>query len=101
MADYNRYAANALAFWQGSQIVKSDSSSGSAGTVYAIVLPILDASFVIGQAGPFIQSFSAAASAGRRILSLINYPDIPIDVYSKRGIPAGNNTLGPREGHYF
>lgn len=56
---------------------------------------ILDASFVIGQAGPFIQSFSAAASAGRRILSLIDYPDIPIDVYSKDGIPANQQTLGP------
>jgi ATP-binding cassette, subfamily B (MDR/TAP), member 1 len=63
--------------------------------VYAIVFLILDASFVIGQAGPFIQSFSAAASAGRRILSLIDYPDIPIDVYSKDGILADQQTLGP------
>ncbi|TVY16808.1 Phosphatidylcholine translocator ABCB4 [Lachnellula arida] len=88
------YAANALAFWQGSRIADS-SSDGGAGTVYAIVFLILDASFVIGQAGPFIQSFSAAASAGRRILSLIDYPDIPIDVYSKDGISADQQTLGP------
>jgi ATP-binding cassette, subfamily B (MDR/TAP), member 1 len=83
-----------LAFWQGSQIVKSDRSSGGAGTVYAIVFLILDASFVIGQAGPFIQSFSQAASAGRRILDLIDYPDIPIDVYSKSGLPASQETFG-------
>ncbi|TVY46933.1 Leptomycin B resistance protein [Lachnellula occidentalis] len=88
------YAANALAFWQGS-IIAHSSSDGGAGTVYAIVFLILDASFVIGQAGPFIQSFSAAASAGRRILSLIDYPDIPIDVYSKDGILADQQTLGP------
>jgi ATP-binding cassette subfamily B (MDR/TAP) protein 1 len=69
--------------------------------VYAIVLLILDASFVIGQAGPFIQSFSAAASAGGRILSLINYPDIPIDVYSKRGILANNKTFGPEKDIVF
>ncbi|TVY37428.1 Phosphatidylcholine translocator [Lachnellula subtilissima] len=90
------YAANALAFWQGSKIAES-SSNGGAGTVYAIVFLILDASFVIGQAGPFIQSFSAAASAGRRILSLIDYPDIPIDVYSKDGLPADQQTLGPEK----
>jgi ABC-type multidrug transport system fused ATPase/permease subunit len=83
-----------LAFWQGSKIVKSDRSSGGAGTVYAIVFLILDASFVIGQAGPFIQSFSQAASAGRRILDLIDYPDIPIDVYSKSGLPASQETFG-------
>jgi ABC-type multidrug transport system fused ATPase/permease subunit len=77
--------------------VKSSGSSGGAGTVYAIVFLILDASFVIGQAGPFIQSFSAATSAGRRILSLIDYPDIPIDVYSKEGIPADQETLGPEK----
>ncbi|TVY84624.1 Phosphatidylcholine translocator ABCB4 [Lachnellula suecica] len=91
------YAANALAFWEGSQIVKNSTSGGSAGTVYAIVFLILDASFVIGSAGPFIQSFSAAASAGRRILSLIDYPDIPIDVYSKEGIMADKETMGPEK----
>jgi ATP-binding cassette, subfamily B (MDR/TAP), member 1 len=90
-----RYAANALAFWQGSQIIKRDGSAGSAGTIYAIVFLILDASFVIGQAGPFIQSFSAAASAGRRIFSLIDYPDVPIDVYSNRGVKADDDTFGP------
>jgi ATP-binding cassette subfamily B (MDR/TAP) protein 1 len=88
------YAANALAFWEGSQLVKSDRSSGGAGTIYAIVFLILDASFVIGQAGPFIQSFSQAASAGRRILDLIDYPEIPIDIYSKIGLPASQETFG-------
>jgi ABC-type multidrug transport system fused ATPase/permease subunit len=86
------YAANALAFWQGLKIAQD--GSGSAGTVYAIVFLILDASFVIGSAGPFIQSFAQAASAGRRILSLIDHPDIPIDVYSKEGIPADEKTFG-------
>jgi ATP-binding cassette subfamily B (MDR/TAP) protein 1 len=93
--NFYRYAANSLAFWQGSKIVKESSSSGSAGTVYAIVFLILDASFVIGSAGPFIQSFSAAASAGKRILSLIDYPGIPIDVYSENGTKADDETFGP------
>ncbi|PVH82159.1 ABC transporter-like protein [Cadophora sp. DSE1049] len=89
------YAANALAFWQGARIIRDSNGNGSAGTVYAIVFLILDASFVIGQAGPFIQSFSQAASAGSRIFSLIDYPDIAIDVYSKYGVQADDETFGP------
>lgn len=77
--------------------MKSESSSGGAGTVYAIVFLILDASFVIGQAGPFIQSFSQAASAGRRILDLIDYPDIAIDIYSKLGHRASKETFAPKK----
>lgn len=74
--------------------MKSD-RSGGAGTIYAIVFLILDASFVIGQAGPFIQSFSQAASAGRRIFDLIDYPDIPVDVYSKQGLRASQENFAP------
>jgi ATP-binding cassette subfamily B (MDR/TAP) protein 1 len=77
--------------------VKSEPSSGGAGTVYAIVFLILDASFVMGQAGPFIQSFSQAASAGRRILDLIDYPDISIDIYSKLGHRASKETFAPEK----
>ncbi|KUJ06999.1 P-loop containing nucleoside triphosphate hydrolase protein [Mollisia scopiformis] len=91
------YAANALAYWQGSKLVRNNISTGSAGTVYAIVFLILDASFVIGAAGPFIQSFSHAATAGNRIYSLIDYPDIPIDVYSQDGVRADDDTFGPNK----
>jgi ABC-type multidrug transport system fused ATPase/permease subunit len=59
------------------------------------VFLILDASFVIGAAGPFIQSFSQAASAGRRIFAIIDYPKIPIDVYSEDGVSADEKTFGP------
>lgn len=90
-----RYAANALAFWQGARIIRDSNGNGSAGTVYAIVFLILDASFVIGSAGPFIQSFSQAATAGGRIFKLIDYPDIPIDVYSKEGIQVHDEVFGP------
>lgn len=91
----NRFSANALAFFEGSRIVRDEMSSGNAGTVYAIVFLILDAAFVIGQAGPFVQSFANAADAGQRILSLIDHPDIPIDVYSKRGISADAKAFEP------
>lgn len=74
------YAANAPAFWQGSQIAKDESSS-NAGTVYAIVFLILDASFVIRGAGPLIRPFAQATSAGRRIF---NYPDIRINMTQRK-----------------
>ena len=86
-----------MAFWQGARIIRDSDGNGSAGTVYAIVFLILDASFVIGQAGPFIQSFTQAASAGSRIFGLIDYPDIPIDVYSKDGVRADDETFGPEK----
>ncbi|RFU29862.1 hypothetical protein B7463_g6468, partial [Scytalidium lignicola] len=83
------YAANALAFWEGSRILKTDPGvKGGAGTIYAIVFLILDASFVIGQAGPFIQTFALAASAGRRIFDVIDHPNVPIDVNSEDGVQA-------------
>ncbi|KAF7903753.1 uncharacterized protein EAF01_006802 [Botrytis porri] len=83
---------NAVAFWQGSKMINSGSSS-SAGTVYAIVFLILDASFVIGAAGPFVQSFANVASARQRIFDLIDYPNIPINVYSEEGISYDSETL--------
>lgn len=49
---------------------------------------------MIGRPGPFIQSFSQAASAGRRILDLIDYPDISINVYSKQGLQASQKNFG-------
>ena len=63
--------------------------------MYAIVFLILDASFVIASFGPFVQSFAQAASAGRRIFSVIDHPDIAIDVYSTEGVQADHTTFRP------
>lgn len=88
-----RFSANALAFWEGSRLIGDDPGSGAAGTIYAIVFLILDASFVIGQCGPFIQIFAGAATAGKRILDVIDHPITDIDVYSKAGVVADGKTL--------
>lgn len=83
------YAANALAFWEGSRLIASGSitAGDGAGTVYTVVLLILDASFVVGQFGPFLQTFALAAAAGQKIISLLDRPDSPINVYSTEGLP--------------
>lgn len=62
------YAANGLAFYVGSGMAKD----GGAGTVYAVCLLILDASFVVGQFAPFLEMFARAASAGEEIKDLIH-----------------------------
>lgn len=62
------FAANALAFYIGSRL----SSRGNAGTVYAVVFLILDASFVVGQFAPFLEIFARAASAKSHIQDLFD-----------------------------
>lgn len=60
-AYFTAYAANGLAFYVGSQM--ADVDGGNAGTIYAVVFLILDASFVVGQFAPFLEIFARAASA--------------------------------------
>ncbi|CAK3922291.1 related to multidrug resistance [Lecanosticta acicola] len=62
------FAANALAFYVGSRL----STGGNAGTVYAVVFLILDASFVVGQFAPFLEIFARAASAKAQIQDLLD-----------------------------
>lgn len=62
------YAANGLAFFVGSGMAEN----GGAGTVYAVCLLILDASFVVGQFAPFLEMFARAASAGEEIKDLVD-----------------------------
>jgi ABC-type multidrug transport system fused ATPase/permease subunit len=80
------YSANALAFWYGNRLrLASDNPSGEAGTIYAVVFLILDASFVVGQIGPFIQTFALAAAAGQTVFSVLDRSPSEIDVYSNEG----------------
>lgn len=61
------YSANGLAFYVGSNMT----ADGGAGTVYAVCLLILDASFVVGQFAPFLEIFARAAGAGEEISDLV------------------------------
>ncbi|KAI1665973.1 Leptomycin B resistance protein pmd1 [Pyrenophora tritici-repentis] len=79
------YATNALAFWYGDRL---RDGSAEAGTIYAVVFLILDASFVIGSFGPFIQTFAMAAAAGAAVLEVLDHPPSEIDAYTTKGKPA-------------
>jgi ABC-type multidrug transport system fused ATPase/permease subunit len=76
------YATNALAFWYGDRL---RDGSAEAGTIYAVVFLILDASFMLGSFGPFIQTFAMSAAAGQSVLEVLDYPAASIDVYSAKG----------------
>jgi ABC-type multidrug transport system fused ATPase/permease subunit len=78
------YATNALAFWYGDRL---RDGSAEAGTIYAVVFLILDASFVVGSFGPFIQTFAMAAAAGAAVMDILDHPASEIDVYSHKGKP--------------
>lgn len=83
------YSVNALAFYEGSRLT----SGGGAGTIYAVVFLILDASFVVGQFGPFIQIFAQAASAGGKVFEILNHKACKIDVYKNEGDRCNQETF--------
>ncbi|KAE8271517.1 hypothetical protein A4X09_0g827 [Tilletia walkeri] len=74
------YSANALAFFSGSRIIsqQSDSTTSTVGNVYTVIFLLLDASFIVGQITPYLQTFQSAGGAGQHILRIINRSS-PID----------------------
>ncbi|KAI4120369.1 MAG: hypothetical protein LQ338_007068 [Usnochroma carphineum] len=68
------YSANAVAFWQGSREISRAAEDGAsdvtAGAVYTVIFVLLDASFVISQVSPFLQTFGAAAAAAQTLSSV-------------------------------
>ncbi|KAL1311276.1 hypothetical protein AAFC00_001463 [Neodothiora populina] len=86
------YAANALAFWEGSNIAIA-TEAHNAGTIYAVVFLILDAAFVVGQFGPFLGVFATAAASGEKIFAILDRPQPDIDVYSTQGSTPDENTM--------
>ncbi|PGH19361.1 hypothetical protein AJ80_04001 [Polytolypa hystricis UAMH7299] len=65
------FSANALAFWQGSikiaDAVASGSVGNSVGTTYTVIFLLVDASLILSQIAPFVQSFDSAAVAFRKL----------------------------------
>ncbi|KNC98873.1 uncharacterized protein SPPG_05840 [Spizellomyces punctatus DAOM BR117] len=88
------YCGNALAFWQGAEMIVRDSVEG-AGTVYTVIFLVLDSSLVVGEFAPFIQTFSFAAAAGSRLFSAIDRTPA-IDSSPNAGTPV-TDCLGEME----
>ncbi|TPX66385.1 hypothetical protein SpCBS45565_g04512 [Spizellomyces sp. 'palustris'] len=77
------YSSNALAYWKGSRLIVDNSMSG-AGDIFTVIFMMLDSSFIIGHFSPFLQTFSFAAGAGRKLLDTIDRTS-PIDPTSDAG----------------
>ncbi|KAL4928512.1 ABC transporter ATP-binding protein [Aspergillus undulatus] len=71
------FSANALAFWQGSTKIANAVENGTGATVgntYTVILVLVDASLILSQVAPFLQSFDAAAVAFKKLRKDIERP---------------------------
>ncbi|SPO26168.1 related to multidrug resistance protein 4 [Ustilago trichophora] len=66
------YSANALAFFSGSNLIASSGNPSTVGSVYTVIFLLLDASFIVGQIAPYLQTFSAASGAGQSLRATID-----------------------------
>ncbi|KAL4972664.1 P-loop containing nucleoside triphosphate hydrolase protein [Aspergillus desertorum] len=87
------FSANALAFWQGSikiaGAVEGGAEGDTVGSTYTVILVLVDASLILSQVAPFLQSFDAAAVAFKKLERDIERPS-PIDGTADAGlVPAG------------
>ncbi|GME48115.1 ABC multidrug transporter [Neofusicoccum parvum] len=61
------YAANALAFWEGSRIIAAavgrDSAGATVGTIFTVIFILVDATLVLSQVAPYLQVFGAASAS--------------------------------------
>lgn len=72
------YSANALAFFSGSNLIAASGNPSTVGSVYTVIFLLLDASFIVGQIAPYLQTFSAASGAGQALRETIDQHS-PID----------------------
>ncbi|RDW70658.1 ABC transporter ATP-binding protein [Aspergillus mulundensis] len=83
------FSANALAFWQGSTKIADAVEAGgegvTVGNTYTVILVLVDASLILSQVAPFLQSFDAAAVAFKKLEKDIERPS-PIDGTAEIGL---------------
>ncbi|KAL2815850.1 P-loop containing nucleoside triphosphate hydrolase protein [Aspergillus cavernicola] len=87
------FSANALAFWQGStKIANAVAGGGSGVTVgntYTVILVLVDASLILSQVAPFLQSFDAASVAFKKLEKDIQRPSTIDGTVDAGFIPTG------------
>ncbi|WPG99455.1 multidrug resistance protein 1-like protein [Acrodontium crateriforme] len=66
------YSINALAFFVGSRMANEGHRGGEAGTVFAVVLLILDSSFVVAQFAPYMDIFARATAVRETLQDLFD-----------------------------
>ncbi|KAK5193488.1 hypothetical protein LTR92_006857 [Exophiala xenobiotica] len=91
------YAADALAFWQGSHMiadaVEDDGRGTTVGSVFTIIFVLVDASLILSQLTPFLAIFAAASASFARLKQDIDRPST-IDGTADTGLRVPANTTG-------
>ncbi|KAJ5770735.1 uncharacterized protein N7511_002786 [Penicillium nucicola] len=92
------YAANALAFWQGSRtiansVAKNSGGGTSVGSIFTVIFVLVDATLVLSQVAPFLQIFGAASAAFTKLKKDMNH-ESQIDGMSDTGLSLPSTTAG-------
>ncbi|KAJ5102917.1 hypothetical protein N7532_003446 [Penicillium argentinense] len=95
------YAANALAFWQGSHtiadsVADSNANGGdgaSVGSIFTVIFLLVDATLILSQVAPFLQIFGAASAAFTKLARDMDHQPL-IDGTSIKGLELPCNTAG-------
>ncbi|KAK5208935.1 hypothetical protein LTR20_008979 [Exophiala xenobiotica] len=91
------YAADALAFWQGSHMiadaVEDDGRGTTVGSVFTVIFLLVDASLILSQLTPFLAIFAAASASFARLKQDIDRPS-RIDGTADTGLRVPANTTG-------
>ncbi|KIW12502.1 hypothetical protein PV08_09779 [Exophiala spinifera] len=91
------YAADALAFWQGSHLI-ADAVTGSGkdttiGAVFTVIFLLVDATLILSQMTPFLAIFAGAAAAFGKLKRDIDAPSV-IDGTANTGLRLPHDSEG-------
>ncbi|KAJ5178895.1 hypothetical protein N7492_002105 [Penicillium capsulatum] len=93
------YAANALAFWQGSHTIADtvasshDGDGASVGSIFTVIFLLVDATLILSQVAPFLQIFGAASAAFNKLKWDMDHRSL-IDGTSDEGVQLPATTAG-------
>ncbi|OBT53571.1 hypothetical protein VE04_07161 [Pseudogymnoascus sp. 24MN13] len=91
------YAADALAFWQGSHMiadsVASNGTGSTVGSVFTVIFLLVNATLVLSQMTPYLAIFAAASASFAKLKKDMDRPS-RIDGTSDTGLRLENVTVG-------
>jgi ATP-binding cassette subfamily B (MDR/TAP) protein 1 len=91
------YAANGLAFWQGSKriadSVEGKSGGTTVGATFTVIFILIEATLLLSQVAPFVHLFSAAVGAFNKLRGDIDREPL-IDGHTKSGLALPQPAVG-------
>ncbi|KAM5344261.1 hypothetical protein ACJ41O_012798 [Fusarium nematophilum] len=94
------YAANALAFWQGSHMiaetVENNGEGTTVGSVFTVIFILVDATLIMSEVTPFLHIFAGASAAFTKLKRDMDHQSL-IDGTSEKGHRLDHGTPGQFE----